>query len=71
MSKISAAMLMVAVDTLIGSLRVGDGGSIWKYNHDTRSRCADVLLELLAKTELDVDTSNPQQQEEKKEKDNG
>ena len=56
MIKISAVTLAIAIDTLVGSVSIAEGGRLFKYNAETRKEAADVLIAVLNETKVVIES---------------
>jgi hypothetical protein len=57
--KFSAADLVVILDTLVGSSRISDNGSIFTYTESTRRKVLDKINQLMCEIEINIDASTP------------
>ena len=51
--------LLVLLDCLHGSLRLEDGGNIWKWNTEQRKTVLEAIYQRMHKTPIDTATSKP------------
>jgi hypothetical protein len=51
--------LLVLLDCLHGSLRLEDGGNIWKWNTEQRKTVLESIYQRMHKTAIDTSTTKP------------
>lgn len=54
--KLTLAEFTILLDTMIGSLKINDGGSYWKFDAETRQTLANILLDRMNNVELEIST---------------
>ena len=60
---ITLAEFMVLMDILVGSLGVADGGTIWKFNRETRQKLANALLDRAGNASVNIQAEGPEKKE--------
>jgi hypothetical protein len=52
--EINGATLMIAIDTIVGSLSIGGGHNLFKYSADQREKVANDLIQIFSDTNFTV-----------------
>ncbi len=52
--EITLSELNIIVDTLLGSMSISDGGTLWKYTKEGRKEVAEKLIREMANVKLDI-----------------
>ena len=55
--KISMSVLVVALDTLVGSLSIVDGGRLFKFDKETREKAMAVFVKIINEINADVEVT--------------
>ena len=53
--QITLAEYTILLDTLMGSLRIADGATIWRFDTKTRQDMANLLLTRMNKVEIEIE----------------